>query len=208
MSLRVAQASGRGAQCTQSALVCPRRSGTGHSRLSLLCRVLAVGRKCAFGATIGIAVKLNPNPGENPQTCSKRDLNRSRRLWGRGVAHGADDGSQGRRSRCCGRGAARSGCGGVLPTIDRGRAASLNHSNHVKIQKYSSTKFCSAQEDPAFRPSAEAPREVRGGANCTISRNEARACPHFGCPSRRRRSDLVVSDSFCGDRTGSGRRFQ
>ena len=73
MSLRVAQASGRGAQCTESALVCPRRSGTGHSRLSLLCRVLAVGRKCAFGATIGIAVNLEPNPCENPQRRSKRD---------------------------------------------------------------------------------------------------------------------------------------
>ena len=34
---------------------------------------VGTGRKCAFGATIGISVKLEPIPGENAQTRAKRD---------------------------------------------------------------------------------------------------------------------------------------
>ena len=39
---------------------------------------VGTGRKCAFGATTGISVKLEPNPGETPQMRSKRDSYRSR----------------------------------------------------------------------------------------------------------------------------------
>ena len=46
---------------------------------------VGTGRKCAFGATTGISVKLEPIPGENAQTRSKRDPEHSR---GQQHAHG------------------------------------------------------------------------------------------------------------------------
>ena len=52
---------------------------------------VGTGRKCAFGATTGISVKLEPIPGENAQTRSKRDPEHSRwqqHAHGEGVGAG------------------------------------------------------------------------------------------------------------------------
>ena len=131
--LRAAQASGALAQQSQRALVDPQQCGTGHSRLSLLCRVLAEGVSAPSARQCGCAVNLEMDPGENPQTCSKRELERSRRLRRRGLSHGADAGAEGRRSRSCGQGARSTETRAAVPAAThRGRAASLKHSNHVK----------------------------------------------------------------------------
>ena len=53
---------------------------TGHSRLSLLCRVLAEGVSAPSARKFRSSVNLAMDPDQNPQTCSKRDLERSRRL--------------------------------------------------------------------------------------------------------------------------------
>ena len=56
----------------------PQQSGTGHSRLSLLWRVLALDVSAPSARQYGFSVNLEMDPCENPQTCSKRDLERSR----------------------------------------------------------------------------------------------------------------------------------
>ena len=78
--LRAAQASGALAQQSQRALVDPQQCVTGHSRLSLLCRVLAEGVSAPSARKFWSSVKLEMDPDQNPQMRSKRDPDRSRRL--------------------------------------------------------------------------------------------------------------------------------
>jgi len=72
------------AQPTLSALKDAQGSGTGHSRLSLLCRVLAEGESAPSARKWGFAVNFEMYPPENAQTCPKRDPERS---CGCGGAH-------------------------------------------------------------------------------------------------------------------------
>ena len=68
---------GERAHVTFCALKRPHVCGTGHSRLSLLCRVLAEGESAPSARKWGIAVNFEMDPPENAQTRSKRDPRRS-----------------------------------------------------------------------------------------------------------------------------------
>ena len=61
------------AQSTFFALKDAHTSGTGHSRLSLLCRVLAEGVSAPSARKFSTSVKLEMNPDQNPRTISKRE---------------------------------------------------------------------------------------------------------------------------------------
>ena len=119
-----------------------------------------------------------------------------------GLAGGRGVGSATRRwqAEADGRGPS----GGVLAARGVGREASLMHAKTKNNRFRGKSPFQRIFADPLENPGSEG-KPMQNG---TISRNEARACPHFGCASRRRNSDLMVSDSFCGDRTGSGMLFQ
>ena len=152
------------------------------------------GRKCAFGATIlefrqiGDGSRSKPanvieaRSGAQPEAVGRRPCARGRR-----AGHRGDAGAVAGEARAAPRRRAA-----VLPATHRGRAASLKHSNHVKMQKCTSSKK-NPGEDPRC---AEALGEGRGGAASTISRGEARACPRFGCASQQSPSDLMALDSF------------
>ena len=74
---RVVGEQGGGAVCAKRACLPPtERNGTFSFEPPVAS--VGTGRKCAFGATIGISVKLEPIPRENAQTRSKRDPEHSR----------------------------------------------------------------------------------------------------------------------------------
>ena len=124
------------AQSTLFALNDAQESGTGHSRLSLLCRVLAEGESAPSARKFWTSVKLEMDPDQNPQTISKRDRERSRRLQGRGVARrGGRRGTLGDARAVASelRGTFRGGVPCYIASV-----ASARHSNHVKMKKCTS----------------------------------------------------------------------
>ena len=125
---------------------------------------VGTGRKCAFGATIGISVKLEPIPRENAQTRSKRDPEHSRWQHVKRVAVLVLR----REAR------ARRGEGVLLPA-EGGRAASLEQDivNHLRGRE----KMCQKQI-----LSAPTCKTLFGAQNSTISLSEAWACPQSRCP--------------------------
>ena len=110
---------GKCAQSTFFALKDAQESGTGHSRLSLLCRVLAEGVSAPSARKFSTSVKLEMDPDQNPQMISKRDRERSRRLQGRGLPRRGRSWRRSCREREA-RDAARRG-GAVLPSTHRER---------------------------------------------------------------------------------------
>ena len=77
--LRALWCSEKSCRSTHSALNDAHVCGTGHSRLSLLCRVLAEGESAPSARKFTRCVKLQMDPDQNPKLCSKRDVERSRR---------------------------------------------------------------------------------------------------------------------------------
>ena len=120
--------------------------GTGHSRLSLLCRVLAEGesapsaRKCT-----------------NALEARSMALLRLRR---RSLSPGPVSRAEGRRERWCLVPARREhhgdACSRLRAARQRGRSASQRHSNHVKGKNGTSMKNASlgGEENPARAPEA------------------------------------------------------
>jgi hypothetical protein len=75
--LRALWCSEKSCRSTHSALNDAHVCGTGHSRLSLLCRVLAEGESAPSARKFTTCVKLECDPDQNPKMRSKRDVERS-----------------------------------------------------------------------------------------------------------------------------------